>query len=221
MFESADQSRQPGEHFGYDVAEDNALRRCFGSAERNGISGVSGKVPALGDRTYERCSENIERLWRYDKNISCARLLATVDRVQVNVVDIAAIHSRLAPNRGRIEPRLILFRHRRLRIALGNKLGHRVAPLRSGWWFGGGQLLEPCFQGEALFGRLGAQGRRILVRELNDVTNRPPSLQRKTGARVSEGQLTSLGVEHVHLRGVVAGAGDTGAHAFEFGGVFG
>ena len=58
-------------------------------------------------------------LWRNDQDITLARLLAAFDGVQIDVVDIAALHLQsLAARFWRVHPFAVFMRQGRVRVAL-------------------------------------------------------------------------------------------------------
>src|SRR5208283_4995023 len=74
------------------VAEHDALCPHSGSAQRNGETGMPGKRPTLRDRADQRGSEYVEGLRGDDQHITGTGLLAALDGVQVDVVNVAPLH---------------------------------------------------------------------------------------------------------------------------------
>ena len=71
---------------------------------------MAGKIPSMCDWTNQGCPQNIERFWRHNQDITSIGLFASLDRVQVNVEDVSAIHagSHFPANGWRVHPGEIL-----------------------------------------------------------------------------------------------------------------
>src|ERR1035437_8723464 len=74
------------------IAQNYALGLGSGAAQRDGEPGMAGEVAALRDGPHERSPEYIEGFRRDDRHIARDGLLAALDRISIDVKDIATLH---------------------------------------------------------------------------------------------------------------------------------
>ncbi len=74
------------------------MRLRSSAAQGDRETGIAGKTPALRDWADKGSPQNVECFRRYDQGVAGACLLAALGGIQIDVVDVAALHP--------IEPRV-------------------------------------------------------------------------------------------------------------------
>ena len=78
------------------IAQHDALSVGAAAAQGNGESPVAGEIPALRDRANQRRSKPVEFSRGNDQDVARACLLPPFDRIEIDMVDVAAIHQRIS-----------------------------------------------------------------------------------------------------------------------------
>jgi hypothetical protein len=84
---------------------------------------MAGEIPALCDWADQWCAQQIESLWRNDQDVARSRLLAPLNWIQVDVVNVTALDLQvLTANRRRVEPRPVFSGKIGAEVALADEI---------------------------------------------------------------------------------------------------